>query len=154
MPTHTRTIRQNSNAETRSFFGKKRALSTSVVAVSFTCGDNACWRLRVSPPLRRCARQMPPNKRPDVQTVAGHGHEVVQSADVEFECGTRSSSAASHVNADEHERAAHMLTGHGADAGFACGVAALSCDVARRGMEGYVRPYARDCCAAVLAVCA
>ena len=102
----------------------------------------------------RCARQMPPSKRPDVQTVAGHGHEVVQSADAEFECGTRSSSAASHVNADEHERAAHMLTGHGADAGFACGVAALSCDVARRGMRGYVCPYARDCCAAVLAVCA
>jgi hypothetical protein len=84
---------------------------------------------------------MPASKRPDVQTVAGHGHEVVQSADVEFECGTRSSSAASHVNADENERVAHTLTIHGADAGFACGVAALSCDVVRRGMQGYVLPF-------------
>ena len=64
--------------------------------------------------------EMPPSKHPDVQTVAGHGHEVVQSA----------------------------------DAGFECGVATLSCDVARWGMEGYVRPSARDCCAAVLSVCA
>ena len=34
-----------------------------------------------------------------------------------------------------------------------CGVALL-CPDAWRSIEGYMRPYARDCCASVLSVCA
>ena len=60
---------------------------------------------------------------------------------------TAISSAASSANADEHDPAAQTLTGHSADAEFEGGVTALS-PAARRGMEGYVRPYEPDCCPA------
>ena len=88
-----------------------------------------------------------------------HGHELVESADAcalpdglracaaEFVGGmTAISSAASSANADEHDPAAQTLTSHSA-AEFEGGVTALS-PAARRGMEGYVRPYAPDCCRA------
>ena len=86
-----------------------------------------------------------------------HGHELVESADAcalpdglracaaEFVCGmTAISSTASSANADEHDPGAKTLTSHSA-AEFEGGVTALS-PAARRGMEGYVRPYEPDCC--------
>ena len=60
---------------------------------------------------------------------------------------TAISSAASSANADKHDPAAQTLTGQSGDAEFEGGVAALS-PAARRGMEGYVRPYEPDCCPA------